>query len=108
MPDTTMTAPDLAGKTVFAVDLLSRAYQLFHALPEMTAPDGRPVSVVFGLTRDLLDILEKPQARLPVLRDGCGRARPFGMRGSRPTRPIGPRCRPTWCRRSRSSAGCSR
>jgi DNA polymerase-1 len=52
-------APDLTGKTVFALDLLSRAYQLFHALPEMTAPDGRPVSVIFGLTRDLLDTLEK-------------------------------------------------
>jgi DNA polymerase-1 len=56
--DTTTTAPDLTGKTVFAVDLLSRAYQLFHALPEMAAPDGRPVSVVFGFTRDLLDVLE--------------------------------------------------
>jgi DNA polymerase-1 len=53
------TAPDLSGRTVFAIDLLSRVYQLFHALPEMTAPDGTPVSVVFGLTRDLLDILEK-------------------------------------------------
>ncbi len=51
--------PDLTGRTVFAIDLLSRVYQLFHALPEMTAPDGRPVSVVFGLTRDLLDIIEK-------------------------------------------------
>ncbi len=60
MPATTTSqTPDLTGKTVFAVDLLSRAYQLFHALPEMTAPDGRPVSVVFGLTRDLLDIIEK-------------------------------------------------
>ena len=51
--------PDLTGKTVFALDLLSRVYQLFHALPEMSAPDGRPVSVIFGLTRDLLDTLEK-------------------------------------------------
>lgn len=60
MPLKTKTsAPDLSGKTVFALDLLSRVYQLFHALPEMTAPDGRPVSVVFGLTRDLLDIVEK-------------------------------------------------
>ncbi|MFM8413303.1 MAG: DNA polymerase I, partial [Planctomycetota bacterium] len=59
MSDTTTPVPDLTGKTVFAVDLLSRAYQLFHALPEMTAPDGRPVSVVFGLARDLLDIIEK-------------------------------------------------
>ncbi|MFM8734808.1 MAG: DNA polymerase I [Pirellulales bacterium] len=51
--------PDLRGKTVLALDTLSRVYQLFHALPEMTAPDGTPVSVVFGLTRDLLDIVEK-------------------------------------------------
>ena len=51
--------PDLSGKTVLAIDTLSRVYQLFHALPEMTAPDGTPVSVIFGLTRDLLDIIEK-------------------------------------------------
>jgi DNA polymerase-1 len=51
--------PDLRGKTVWAIDTLSRAYQLFHALPEMTSRDGTPVSVVFGLTRDLLDIVEK-------------------------------------------------
>ncbi|MFM7207441.1 MAG: DNA polymerase I [Planctomycetaceae bacterium] len=51
--------PDLHGKTVLAIDTLSRVYQLFHALPEMTAPDGTPVSVIFGLTRDLLDIIEK-------------------------------------------------
>ena len=48
--------PDLSGRTVWAVDTLSRVYQLFHALPEMSAPDGTPVSAVFGLTRDLLDI----------------------------------------------------
>jgi len=53
------TTPDLSGKTVLAIDTLSRVYQLFHALPEMTAPDGTPVSVIFGLTRDLLDIIEK-------------------------------------------------
>ena len=51
--------PDLRGKTVWAIDTLSRVYQLFHALPEMSAPDGRPVSAVYGLTRDLLDIVEK-------------------------------------------------
>ena len=55
----TAAAPDLHGKTVLAIDTLSRVYQLFHALPEMTAPDGTPVSVIFGLTRDLLDIVER-------------------------------------------------
>ena len=58
-PSPTGPDPDLRGKTVWAIDTLSRAYQLFHALPEMTARDGRPVSVVFGFTRDLLDIVEK-------------------------------------------------
>ena len=52
------TAVDLSGKTVWVIDLFSRVYQLFHALPEMTSPDGTPVSAVFGLTRDLLDIIE--------------------------------------------------
>ena len=50
--------PDLHGRTVWAIDTLSRIYQLFHALPEMAAPDGTPVSAVFGFTRDLLDIIE--------------------------------------------------
>ncbi len=64
LPQTTMAntkippAVDLSGKTVWVIDLFSRVYQLFHALPEMTSPDGTPVSVVFGLTRDLLDIIE--------------------------------------------------
>jgi len=51
--------PDLHGKTVLAIDTFSRVYQLFHALPEMTATDGTPVSVIFGFARDLLDIVEK-------------------------------------------------
>jgi DNA polymerase I len=57
--DPAAATPDLSGKTVLAIDTLSRVYQLFHALPEMTAPDGTPVSVIFGFTRDLLDIIEK-------------------------------------------------
>jgi DNA polymerase-1 len=44
---------------VFAIDTLSRVYQLFHALPEMSAPDGTPVSAVFGFVRDLLDTVER-------------------------------------------------
>ena len=58
---TTPTTPDpnLQGKTVWAIDTLSRVYQLFHALPEMSSPEGTPVSAVFGFTRDLLDIIEK-------------------------------------------------
>jgi len=49
--------PDLAGRTVWVIDTLSRIYQLFHALPEMTSPRGEPVSAVYGFARDLLEIL---------------------------------------------------
>jgi DNA polymerase-1 len=54
--------PDLAGKSVWVIDTLSRVYQLFHALPEMTSPQGTPVAAVYGFTRDLLDIIEKKKA----------------------------------------------
>jgi len=57
-----MTAiPDLKGRTVWVVDTLSRIYQLFHALPEMTSPQGEPVSAVYGFARDLIDIITSRQ-----------------------------------------------
>jgi DNA polymerase-1 len=52
-------APDLTGRSVWVIDTLSRVYQLFHALPEMTSPHGTPVAAIYGFTRDLLDIIEK-------------------------------------------------
>ena len=52
-------APDLTGKTVWVIDTLSRVYQLFHALPEMSSPTGTPVQAVYGFTKDLLAIIEK-------------------------------------------------
>jgi DNA polymerase-1 len=51
--------PDLAGRSVWVIDTLSRVYQLFHALPEMSSPQGTPVAAIYGFTRDLLDIIEK-------------------------------------------------
>jgi hypothetical protein len=51
--------PDLTGKTVWVIDTLSRVYQLFHALPEMSSPTGTPVQAVYGFTKDLLGIIEK-------------------------------------------------
>ena len=57
--------PDLAGKTVWIVDTLSRVYQRFHAVPEMTSPSGAPVNAVHGFAEDLLTIVEK---RKPVFK----------------------------------------
>jgi DNA polymerase-1 len=53
------STPDLTGCTVWVVDTLSRIYQLFHALPEMTSPQGEPVSAVYGFARDLLEIITR-------------------------------------------------
>jgi DNA polymerase-1 len=50
---------DLSGMTVYAIDANSLIFQVFHAIPEMTSPQGEPVNAVFGFTRDLLYLLEK-------------------------------------------------
>ncbi len=61
-PSLPSTVPDLAGRSVWVIDTLSRVYQLFHALPEMSSPQGTPVAAIYGFTRDLLDIIEKKKA----------------------------------------------
>jgi len=55
----TQTPPpeSLEGRTVWVVDAHSLIHQLFHAMPDMTSPRGEPVGAVFGLARDLLDLL---------------------------------------------------
>lgn len=50
---------DLTGKTVYVLDCHSLIYQVFHAISEMTAPDGRAANAIYGFTRDILDILSK-------------------------------------------------
>jgi DNA polymerase-1 len=49
----------LAGQSVWVVDANSLIFQVFHALPEMTSPQGEPVSAVFGFARDMLYLLEE-------------------------------------------------
>ncbi|MCA9240171.1 MAG: DNA polymerase I, partial [Planctomycetales bacterium] len=43
--------------TVYLVDAHSLIFQVFHAIPEMTSPQGEPVNAVYGFTRDLLYLL---------------------------------------------------
>lgn len=50
---------DLKGKSVYAIDANSLIFQVFHAIPEMTSPQGDPVNAVFGFTRDVLNILSQ-------------------------------------------------
>jgi DNA polymerase-1 len=46
------------GQTLYIVDAHSLIFQVFHAIPEMSAPDGRPTNAVYGFTRDLLYLTE--------------------------------------------------
>src|SRR5262245_41362191 len=54
--------PELTGKTVYLVDSHALIYQVFHALPEMSGPNGQPVGAVQGFVRDLLDLIEVRKA----------------------------------------------
>ena len=49
----------LRGESVWIVDANSLIFQVFHALPEMTSPQGEPVSAVFGFARDMIYLLEE-------------------------------------------------
>ena len=95
----------LRGETVWVVDANSLIFQVFHALPEMTSPRGEPVSAVFGLSRDMLYLLEeKKPTYLLVAFDGPERT--FRHEMYNDYKHIGPRCPSTWFRNSNRSAGC--
>ncbi|MCE9531160.1 MAG: DNA polymerase I, partial [Planctomycetes bacterium] len=40
--------------SMYLIDAHALIYQMFHAIPAMNAPDGRPTNALFGVTRDLL------------------------------------------------------
>jgi DNA polymerase-1 len=46
---------------LYLIDVSSLVFQVFHAIPEMTSPHGQPTNAVFGLTRDILNILRQKQ-----------------------------------------------
>ena len=59
-------AESIKGWTIYAVDAHSLIFQVFHALPEMTSPQGEPVGAIYGFVRDMLQLIEsrKPDALL--------------------------------------------
>lgn len=60
--------------TLYILDAFSRIYQIFHAIPkEMSGPAGQPTNVIFGLFRDMLNLLKtrKPDY-IAVAFDGQG------------------------------------
>ena len=51
---------DFSG-SMYLIDAHALIYQMFHAIPAMNAPDGRPTNAVFGFTRDLLWLHQEVQ-----------------------------------------------
>jgi DNA polymerase-1 len=43
---------------VYLLDTHGLVFQMFHGIPAMTAPDGRPVNAVFGVTRAIMDLYD--------------------------------------------------
>jgi DNA polymerase-1 len=46
-----------ARPTLYLLDTFSLIYQVFHAIPLMTGPAGQPTNAVFGIVRDLLNLI---------------------------------------------------
>jgi DNA polymerase-1 len=60
--------------TLYILDAYSLIYQVFHAIPLMTGPAGQPTQAVFGIFRDLLNLLrDRKPDYLAAAFDGAGR-----------------------------------
>ncbi len=44
---------------VYLLDAHGLVFQMFHGIPPMTAPDGRPTNAVFGVARAIMDLYDK-------------------------------------------------
>jgi DNA polymerase-1 len=59
--------------TLYILDAYSLIFQVFHAIPEMTGPAGQPTQAVFGIFRDLLNLLrDRKPDYLAAAFDGAG------------------------------------
>ncbi|WP_278468502.1 DNA polymerase I [Gimesia maris] len=45
-------------ETLYIIDTFSLVFQVFHAVPAMTGPTGQPTNAIFGITRDILNIIK--------------------------------------------------
>lgn len=45
-------------ETLYIIDTFSLVFQVFHAVPAMTSPAGQPTNAIFGITRDILNIIK--------------------------------------------------
>ena len=49
-----MSADPNKNESLYLIDAHSLIYQVFHALPRMSSPDGLPTNAVFGFAKDIL------------------------------------------------------
>ena len=84
----------------YILDAYSLIFQVYHAIPEMIGPAGQPTQAVFGIFRDLLNLVRSasPTTWPPP---STARGRSSARRSTPSTRRTGPRCRSTWSRRYR-------
>lgn len=62
----------MARDCLYLIDTFSLMFQVFHAIPPMTGTRGQPTNAVFGLTRDLLAILDRQPTHLICALDSPG------------------------------------
>ena len=61
------------SNTLYIVDTFSLIFQVFHAVTEMTGPQGQPTNAVFGFTRDLMNLRrDQPLTHLICAIDSSG------------------------------------
>lgn len=48
-----------ATETLYLIDAHSLIFQVFHAIPTMTGPQGLPTNALFGFTRDLIYLRQR-------------------------------------------------
>ena len=57
----------------YVLDAFNLIFQVFHAIPEMTGPAGQPTQAVFGIYRDLLNLVrDRKPDYLAAAFDGPG------------------------------------
>ncbi|WP_422930730.1 DNA polymerase I [Singulisphaera sp. PoT] len=76
-PEPEPAAPEPSRKSapsLYLLDAYSLIYQVFHGIPLMTGPAGQPTQAVFGIFRDLLNLLRdrKPDMLVAAF-DGAGK-----------------------------------
>jgi len=75
LPIPTAHPPAMKSRpTLYILDAYSLIYQVFHAIPLMTGPAGQPTQAVFGIFRDLVNLVrDRKPDYLAAAFDGAGR-----------------------------------